>query len=321
VAEAFTVAAVQAAYVLMDREKTTSKVEELIGSAATMGARLIVFPEVFIPGTPIWIDSVPIWDGDEAWFARLVDQAVVVPSPTTDRIGAAAREAGAYVAVGVDERDEHGSTIYNSILYFGPDGKIIEKHRKLMPTGSERTVWGMGDGSTLNIVPTELGRVGGLICWENYMPLARFHLYAQGVDVWLAPTLARGDGWIATMRHIAREGRVWVVGVNPCVRVDQIPADFPNRDHVWRVMDPDEAEWVEPGNSVICNPNGEIVAGPLRYEEGILTTEVDLTRVKETRRLFDPAGHYNRPDIFQLTVDTRQRRAVTLISKDSVTEG
>jgi predicted amidohydrolase len=321
VAEAFTVAAVQAAYVLMDREKTTCKVEALIGSAAAMGARLIVFPEVFIPGTPIWIDSAPIWDGDEAWFARLVDQAVVVPSPITDRIGDAAREAGAYVAVGVDEREAYGSTIYNTILYFGPDGKIIEKHRKLMPTGSERTVWGMGDGSTLNVVSTELGRVGGLICWENYMPLARFHLYAQGVEVWLAPTLARGDGWIATMRHIAREGRVWVVGVNPCVRVDQIPTDFPNRDHVWRVMDPDEAEWVEPGNSVICNPNGEIVAGPLRYEEGILTTEVDLTRVKETRRLFDPAGHYNRPDIFQLTVDTRQRRAVTLISEKSVADG
>ncbi len=250
-AEAFTVAAVQAAYVLMDRESTTSKVEELIGSDAARGARLIVFPEVFVPGTPIWIDSTPIWDGDEAWFARLVDQAVVVPSPTTDRIGAAAREAGAYVVVGVDERERHGTTIYNTLLYFGPDGKIIEKHRKLMPTGSERTVWGMGDGSTLNVVPTELGRVGGLICWENYMPLARFHLYAQGVDIWLAPTLARGDGWIATMRHIAREGRVWVVGVNPCLRVDQIPADFPNRDRVWRVMDAEEADWVEPGNSVI----------------------------------------------------------------------
>jgi predicted amidohydrolase len=318
VAEAFTVAAVQAAYVLMDRESTTSKVEELIGSAAARGARLIVFPEVFIPGTPIWIDSTPIWDGDEAWFARLVDQAVVVPSPTTDRIGAAAREAGAYVVVGVDERERHGTTIYNTLLYFGPDGKIIEKHRKLMPTGSERTVWGMGDGSTLNVVSTELGRVGVLICWENYMPLARFHLYAQGVEVWLAPTLARGDGWIATMRHIAREGRVWVVGVNPCLRVDQIPADFPNRDRVWRVTDTEQADWVEPGNSVVCNPNGEIVAGPLRYEEGILTTEVDLTRVNETRRLFDPTGHYNRPDIFQLTVDTRQRRPVTLISEESV---
>ena len=139
-AESFTVAAVQAAYVLMDRESTTNKVEELIASAAAAGAKLIVFPEVFVPGTPIWIDSVPIWDGDEAWFARLVDQAVVVPSPTTDRIGAAARAAGVYVVLGVDEREPHGTTIYNTILYFGPDGKIIDKHRKLMPTGSERTV-------------------------------------------------------------------------------------------------------------------------------------------------------------------------------------
>ena len=318
---AFTVAAVQAAYVLMAREDTTDKVVQLIGEASGLGAELIVFPEVFVPGTPIWIDAVPIWDGDEAWFARLVDQAVVVPSPTTERIAAAAHDAGAYVVVGVDERESHGTTIYNTILYFGPDGRLLNKHRKLMPTGSERTVWGMGDGSMLDVVPTELGRLGGLICWENYMPLARFHLYAQGVEIWVAPTLARGDGWIATMRHIAREGRVWVIGVNPCVRVDQIPADFPDRDRVWRVLDEDEAEWVEPGNSVICNPNGEIVAGPLRHEEGILTAEVDLSAVKAARRLFDPVGHYNRPDVFQLSVDTRTQRAVTIVADERVGPG
>ncbi len=226
--------------------------------------------------------------------------------------------------MGVDEREQHGSTIFNTLLYFGPDGRLLEKHRKLMPTGSERTVWGMGDGSTLNVVQTDLGRLGGLICWENYMPLARFHLYAQGVQVWVAPTLARGDGWIATMRHIAREGRVWVVGVNPCVHVDQIPADFPDRDRVWRVLeddDPDgEAQWVEPGNSVICNPNGEIVAGPLRHEEGILTAEIDPSQVDSARRLFDPVGHYNRPDVFQLSVDTRRRQAVTLVGDDPAPE-
>jgi nitrilase len=220
--------------------------------------------------------------------------------------------------VGVDEREPHGTTIYNTLLYFGPDGRLLNRHRKLMPTGSERTVWGMGDGSMLDVVPTELGRLGGLICWENYMPLARFHLYAQGVEIWVAPTLARGDGWIATMRHIAREGRVWAIGVNPCVRVDQIPADFPGRDRVWRVLDEDEAEWVEPGNSVICNPNGEIVAGPLRYEESILTAEVDLSKVKVGRRLFDPVGHYNRPDVFQLSVDTRSQRAVTIVADERV---
>jgi nitrilase len=321
VGRAFTVAAVQAAYVLMKREETTDKVEQLIGEARALGAELIVLPEVFVPGTPIWIDSVPIWDGDEAWFAQLVDQAVVVPSPTTERIAAAARDAGAYVVVGVDEREPHGTTIYSTILYFGPDGRLLNKHRKLMPTGSERTVWGMGDGSMLDVVPTELGRLGGLICWENYMPLARFHLYAQGVEVWIAPTLARGDGWIATMCHIAREGRVWVIGVNPCVRFDQIPADFPDRDRVWRVLDEEGADWVEPGNSVICNPNGEIVAGPLRYEERILTASVDLAEVKAGRRLFDPVGHYNRPDVFQLSVDTRPQRAVTIVADERVDPG
>ena len=310
----FTAAAVQAAYVLMDREKTTDEVVRLVGEAAAQGARLIVFPEVFVPGTPFWIDSVPIWDGDSAWFTLLADQAVVVPSPTTDRIGAAARDAGAYVVIGVDEREPQGSTIYNALLYFGPDGRLLNKHRKLMPTGSERTVWGMGDGSTLDVVPTDLGRIGGLICWENYMPLARFHQYSQGVEIWVAPTLATGDGWVATMQHIAREGRMWVIGVNSCIRVDQIPTDFPDRERVWHAADGDEAAWVEPGNTVICNPNGEVVAGPLRHDVGILTAEIDLDAVRSGRRMFDPVGHYNRPDVFQLSVDVRPRQAVTVVS-------
>ena len=195
----------------------------------------------------------------------LADQAVVVPSEATDRLGAAAREAGVYLVIGVNEREPTGSTIYNTLLYFAPDGTLLGKHRKLMPTGSERTVWGMGDGSTLDTYATPFGRIGGLICWENYMPLARFYLYSQGVDVWVAPTLAQGDGWVATMRHIAREGRCYVIGVNPCVRVDQIPADFPDRERVWRT-DPDDPEWVEPGNTVIVGPNGEILAGPARHD-------------------------------------------------------
>jgi nitrilase len=300
------VAAVQAAYVLMDRDACVAKAVDLLARAAADGARLVVFPEVFIPGTPIWIDSRPIWDGDEEWFALLVDQAVVVPGPVTETLGAAARDAGAYVVIGVEERLAHGSTIYNTTLYFGPDGALLGTHRKLMPTGSERTVWGMGDGSTLPVIDTPHGRLSGLTCWENYMPLARFYLYAQGVDIWTAPTLAAGDGWIASMRHIAREGRCYVIGVNPCLRADQIPADFPHRDQVWRT-DQDGGEWVEPGNSVIVGPNGELLAGPARHEETVLTAEIDLDVVRAARRLFDPVGHYNRPDVFRLTVDSRPR--------------
>ena len=305
-----TVAAVQAAYVLMDREATLAKVETLMADPAVRAADLVVFPEAFVPGTPIWIDSRPIWDGDEQWFAMLADQAVVVPSETTARLGAAARKANAYLVIGVDEREPSGSTIYNTLLYFDPQGNLLGKHRKLMPTGSERTVWGMGDGSTLDTYPTPFGRLGGLICWENYMPLARFYLYSQGVDVWVAPTLAPGDGWIATMQHIAREGRCFVIGANPCVRVDQIPADFPDRERVWP-PDLDNPEWVEPGNTVIVDPDGGILAGPARHEETILVAELDLTRVHSGRRKFDPVGHYNRPDVFRLSVDTAPHPAVT----------
>ena len=305
------VAAVQAAYVLMDQEACLAKADELVGQAAAEGAGIVVFPEAFIPGTPIWIDSRPIWDGDEEWFALLVDQAVVVPGPVTDSLGAAARAAGVYLVIGVEEREPRGTTIYNTTLYIGPDGALLGKHRKLMPTGSERTVWGMGDGSTLPVIDTPHGRLSGLTCWENYMPLARFYLYAQGVDIWTAPTLAPGDAWIASMRHIAREGRCYVIGANPCLHVDQIPPDFPHRDQVWRV-EQDDAEWVEPGNSVIVAPNGDLLAGPARHQETVLTADIDINAVHAGRRMFDPVGHYNRPDIFRLTIDTRARPPVTL---------
>ena len=309
-------AAVQAAYVLMNQQATLDKAIGLIEAAAAQGAQIVVFPEVFIPGTPIWIDSRPIWDGDEQWFAMLAAQAVVVPGPVTDALGAAARAAGTYVVMGVEEREPHGSTIYNTTLYLGPDGALLGKHRKLMPTGSERTVWGMGDGSTLPVVDTPYGRLSGLICWENYMPLARFYLYSQGVDIWAAPTLAPGDAWVASMRHIAREGRCYVIGVNPCVHRDQIPADFPRREDVWN-LESDDEQWVEAGNSVIVAPSGEMLAGPARHEETILTADLDLDLVRSARRLFDPVGHYNRPDVFHLAADLRARPEV-VVTEDSL---
>jgi len=304
-----TIAAVQAAYILMDQRACLEKAITLLQQASDGGAGIVVFPEAFIPGTPIWIDSRPIWDGDADWYAMLVDQAVVVPGPVTDALGEAARAAGTYLVIGVQEREQHGSTIYNTTLYFASDGALLGKHRKLMPTGSERTVWGMGDGSTLPVFDTPHGRLSGLTCWENFMPLARYYLYSQGVDIWAAPTLAQGDGWIATMRHIALEGRCFVIGVNPCLHVDQIPDDFPHRDSLWTVDD-DSDGWVEPGNSVIVDPTGKIMAGPARREETILYADLDLASVHAARRFFDPVGHYSRPDIFQLHVDIRPRVGV-----------
>ncbi len=307
------VAAVQATYVLMDREATIDRVAELTAGAAAEGAQLVVFPEAFVPGTPIWIDTQPIWDGDADWFRLLAENAVAVPGPTTDRLGAIAREHGVWLAIGVQEKEPNAGTIYNTLLYLSPEGTVVEKHRKLVPTGSERTVWGMGDGSTLRAVETPFGRVGGLICWENYMPLARFHLYAQGIDVWLAPTLAPGDAWVASMRHLARENRMFVVAVNPVLHVDRIPADFPHRERLAPARYVQEkGPWLEEGNTVIVGPGGELIAGPVRQREETVLADLDLGAVTAARRLLDPVGHYNRPDVFRLHVDTSPRPAVVV---------
>ena len=309
------VAAVQATYVLMDREATIDRVAELTAAAAAQGAQLVAFPEAFIPGTPLWIDTQPIWDGDSDRFQLLAENAVVVPGPATERLGAIAREHGVWLVIGVQEREMNGGTIYNTTLYLSPQGVVVEKHRKLMPTGSERTVWGQGDGSTLRAVQTPFGRIGGLICWENYMPLARFHMYAQGIDLWIAPTLAPGDGWISTMRHLARENRMFVMGVNPVLHVDRLPSDFPHRDRVApATYVADKGPWLEEGNSVIVAPSGEILAGPVRLTEETLIADLDLGSVAAARRVMDPVGHYNRPDVFRLHVDTSSRPAVVVDS-------
>jgi nitrilase len=295
----------------MDREATIDRVAQLTSSAAKEGAQVIVFPEVFVPGTPIWIDTRPIWDADSEWFRMLAENAVVIPSPAADRLGAIAGEHEVWLVVGVEERERHGGTIYNTLLYFSPEGTLVERHRKLVPTGAERTIWGMGDGSTLRVVETPFGRLGGLICWENYMPLTRFHMYAQGIDIWLAPTLAPGDGWIATLRHIARENRMFVVGVNPVLHADQVPAGFPQRELLVSAEYREaNGDWLEPGNTAIVGPNGDLIAGPVREREETLIADLDLGEVLSARRLIDPVGHYNRPDVFRLYVDTSSRPSV-----------
>ena len=233
---------------------------------------------------------------------RLLEQSVVVPGPVTDRLGAAARAAGVQLVMGVNEREPHGGTVYNTILYVGDDGRLLGRHRKLVPTHAERLVWIATSGG-----PGEPdGRVGGLICWENYMPLARFALYAQGVEIWVAPTLATHDFWVASMRHIAREGVCHVIGVAPAARFSEVPDSVPDRDRLWRGAEP-HGDWMLDGYSVIVDPGGTVVAGPLVREEGILFATLDLDAARARRRLFDPVGHYNRPDVFRLVVDDRPK--------------
>lgn len=297
-----TVAAVQPTPVFLDRDATVERLVVSIKEAAAEEARLIVFPEAIVPGYPDWVWRAPAWS-DADWYARLYDQAVEIPGPVTDALGAAAKEAGAWIAVGVNERVTSG-TLYNTLLYLDPEGDMAGIHRKLLPTGGENTVWGRGDGSTLTVIETEFGRVGGLLCWENLMPLARAAMYEQGVDIYLAPTWDNSDSWICTLRHIAREGRMFVVGTNTCLHSRDIPRTLPGADDLYP---PNDDDWPSRGNTVIVGPDGAILAGPLTEEAGMLVVTIDLGRLAAERRQFDVVGHYARPDIFELNVNRSER--------------
>ncbi len=290
-----TIAAVQAAPVFLDREATIEKVAVLTKEAVGNGAALVAFPEAFVPTYPDWVWRTTPW-ADSTWYARWYDQAVDVPGPACSALGEIAREQQCYLAIPVNERD--GGTVYNTLLYFAPDGALLAKHRKLVATGGERLAWGMGDASTLTVIDTPFGRVGGLICWENYMPLARVAMYEQHVDVLLAPTWDNSDVWPLSMRHIAKEGRCYVMGVTSCLRASDVPADVPGRDEIYA----GDADWMSRGNSIIVDPSGHVLAGPLVGEPGILYAEIDAARARVARREFDAVGHYSRPDVFQYSV-------------------
>jgi nitrilase len=305
------IAVVQAAPVLFNREATVEKACRLIQEAAATGAKLVLFPEAFIPAYPRGLSFGMVVgsrskEGRRLWQIYW-ENAVEVPGPATQVLADAARESGVYVAMGVIERDSEFSrgTLYCSLLYFGPNGRLLGKHRKLKPTGSERLIWGEGDGSTLTVIETEFGKVGGLICWENYMPLARVAMYSQGVDIYLAPTADARETWQATLRHIACEGRCFVLGCNQYVAKDMYPSDlkaFTEMDHQPEVMCR--------GGSVIVSPFGRILAGPLYNEEGVLYAVLDLGEVVRGKLDFDVVGHYSRPDVFQLAVNEKPMTTV-----------
>jgi nitrilase len=308
----FKVAAVQATPVFLDREATIDKACELITAAGSEGARLIVFPEAFIPSYPDWVWAIPSGEEDvlNELYAELLTNSVTIPSDATDRLCQAAKLANSYVVMGMSERnvEASGASLYNTLLYIDAQGEILGKHRKLVPTGGERLVWAQGDGSTLQVYDTPLGKLGGLICWENYMPLARYTMYAWGTQIYVAATWDRGQPWLSTLRHIAKEGRVYVIGCCIAMRKDDIPDRYSMKQKFYAEAD----EWINIGDSAIVNPEGEFIAGPVRKQEEILYAELDPRMMQGPKWMLDVAGHYARPDVFQLTVNMEVRQMIRL---------
>jgi nitrilase len=295
------VACVQAEPVVLNREASLAKLDELTAEAAGQGASLVVFPEAFLPAYPssVWAKALAGWADPraKAAFALLARESVAFPSPAAERLGEIARDHGVHLATGVTEADpERNGTLFNTLLLHDPTGALVLKHRKLVPTNHERLVWGQGDGGGLGSVPTELGRIGGLICWENYMPLARFALYDSGVEIYLAPTADDADAWQQTLVHIARESRAFVVSPSHFQRASAYPDGFPLADEIADI------DVIGRGGSAILGPDGAYLAGPAYDEEAILYARLEPERLLEERQRFDAAGHYNRPDILRFEV-------------------
>ena len=287
------VACVQAEPVVFDRAGTLEKLTGLAREAAGSGAQLILFPETFVPVYPSnrWARHLAHGADGTKIFARLLEQSVEVPGPHAAQLAGVAREHGIWLAVGINERER--GTIYNSMLLFAPNGRLALHHRKLVPTNHERLVWGQGDGRGLETVDIGAARVGGLICWENLMPLARFALYERGVELYLAPTADDSEEWHYSIRHIAREARAFVISSCSFQRASSYPDDIPLAEG---------GELLDRGGSAIIAPDGSYLAGPLWDEEGILYADLEPGLLHAARQRFDPAGHYHRPDVLSLNI-------------------
>ena len=295
------VAAAQLSPIFMDREATLEKACLAIAEAGENGAELIVFPEAFLSGYPDWVWVIPNSQGAvlNELYVELVENAVSIPDESTDKLCKAARESGINVVIGLNERNTETSnaSLYNSLLFIDDQGHVLGKHRKLVPTGGERLVWAQGDGSTLQAYATSIGKLAGLICWENFMPLARTAIYEKGTQILAAPTWDKSQNWLQSMQHIAREGGVFVISACMALKMDDIPDRYD-----FKKLYPEGREWVNQGNSCIIGPNGKILAGPLEAEEGMVYAEIDLQQIVMAKRMFDAVGHYARPDVFEFNL-------------------
>jgi nitrilase len=296
------VAAAQATPIYLNKEKSIQKACELIAEAGGEGAKLIVFPEVFIPGYPDWVWLVANSKAKELneYFVELHANAISIPDTATDQLCEAARKAGIYVAIGIHEKNSEASnaSLYNSLLYIDDNGQILGVHRKLIPTGGERLIWAQGDGDSLLSFNTGIGRIGGLICWENLMPLARQSMYNTGIQILIAPTWDKSEHWLTSMKHIAREGGMFVISCCMTLRTSDIPDRFE-----FKKLYPDGRDWVNTGNSCIVGPKGNFIVGPVEKREEILFAELDLREITASKRMFDVSGHYARPDVFNFSVN------------------
>ncbi len=304
----FKAAVVQASPVVFDRDRTLAKVERLAADASRRGAALVVFPEAFVSAYPRGLDFGAVvgarTERGRDDFRRYWESSVDVPGPAVDALGRIARANRIFLVIGVVERD--GGTLYCTVLFFAADGTYLGKHRKVMPTASERLVWGFGDGSTMPVFQTPLGKLGAVICWENYLPLMRAAMYAKGIELYCAPTADPRDSWIASMRHIAVEGRCFVLACNQFNRRKDFPADYDSR------LGSDGDMIMSRGGSCIVDPFGNFLAGPVVDEEAILVADIDRGEIIRGKYDLDVVGHYARPDIFQLHVDERPRHPVVV---------
>ncbi|MEJ2050365.1 MAG: carbon-nitrogen hydrolase family protein [Calditrichota bacterium] len=312
----FKIAVTQFSPVFLDKKATVDKAIRHMEQAAKNGAKLIVFPEAFIPGYPDWVWTVPA--GNKAQlnelYTKLLNNAISIPDETTMALGKAAKKYKMIVAMGINERNSEASnaSLYNTILFIDQHGRIIGKHRKLIPTGGERLIWAQGDGSTLEVYDTPLGKIGSLICWENYMPLARAALYSWGIQIYLAPTWDSSEVWLSGLRHIAKEGGVFVAGCCMAIKKSEILGKYEFGKNY-----SEEKKWINVGNSCIVNPKGDFIAGPLSAKQDILYADISLDDIPANKWILDTAGHYARPDIFKLMLDKSTRPLTQLINRNS----